>query len=58
MKCMYHFFCEFNRGDCWCSEGGEDEISEGSIVRLRLMGVTVDAGAIVSTKYIYVSNLN
>lgn len=38
----------YARGDCWCSDDQEVEISEGSIVRLRIMGVTVDAGAIVS----------
>ena len=40
--------CRIDRGDCWCSDDQEVEISEGSIVRLRIMGVTVDAGAIVS----------
>ncbi|CAM9659174.1 unnamed protein product [Ectocarpus fasciculatus] len=36
----------YAKGDCWCSEDQEVEITEGSIVRLRIMGVTVDAGAI------------
>ena len=36
-----------NRGDCWVSEDEEVEIKEGSVVRLRLMGLTVEAGTMV-----------
>jgi DNA-directed RNA polymerase II subunit RPB7 len=35
-----------SRGDCWCSTDQETEIKEGSIVRLRIMGITIEAGAI------------
>jgi hypothetical protein len=36
------------RGDCWCSDDQETEIREGVVVRLRVTGITVDAGCIVS----------
>ena len=36
-----------DRGDCWISDDGEVEIKEGSVVRLRLMGLTVEAGTMV-----------
>jgi DNA-directed RNA polymerase II subunit RPB7 len=32
------------KGDAWVSTDGEVEIREGSIVRLRILGVSVDAG--------------
>jgi len=32
------------KGDAWVSTDGEVEIKEGSIVRLRIIGVSVDAG--------------
>jgi len=35
-------------GDAWVSTDGEVEIKEGSIVRLRIIGVSVDAGQMVS----------
>jgi len=34
------------RGDCWISEDGNVEITEGSIVRLRIIGLVIDAGNI------------
>jgi hypothetical protein len=37
-----------NRGDCWATDDQEIEIKEGSIVRLRIQGLTIEAGAIVS----------
>lgn len=37
-----------SRGDCWVSEDGEVEIKEGSVVRVRLMGLTVEAGTIAA----------
>lgn len=36
------------KGDAWVSEDGEVEIKEGSIVRLRVIGVSIDAGQMVS----------
>ena len=36
------------RGDCWCTDDQEIEIKESSVVRLRILGITVEAGAIVS----------
>ena len=39
---------DYTRGDCWCSDAQEVEIREGSVVRLRIMGITVEAGAVVS----------
>mmetsp|Transcript_17886 Transcript_17886/g.26396 ORF Transcript_17886/g.26396 Transcript_17886/m.26396 type:complete len:175 (-) Transcript_17886:183-707(-) len=37
---------DYTRGDCWCSDDQEVEIREGSVVRLRIMGITVEAGAV------------
>ena len=34
---------DYTRGDCWVSDDGEVEIREGSVVRLRIMGLTVNA---------------
>ena len=36
------------KGDAWVSLDGEVEIREGSVVRLRIIGVSVDAGQMVS----------
>ena len=33
-------------GDCWKSDDGEITIREGSIVRLRILGLTIEAGSI------------
>ena len=39
-----------NQGDCWISEDETVEIREGSIVRLRVIGVSpIDAGVISAT---------
>ena len=35
-----------NTGDCWMSEDETVEIREGSIVRLRIIGLVIDAGVI------------
>ena len=35
-----------NTGDCWVSEDETVEIREGSIVRLRIIGLVIDAGVI------------
>eukprot|EP01038_Epipyxis_sp_PR26KG_P005676 gene5676-7835_t len=35
-----------NQGDCWTSEDGKVEIREGSIVRLRIIGLSIDANSI------------
>ena len=37
-----------NLGDCWISEDETVEIKEGSVVRLRIIGINIDAGKIVS----------
>mmetsp|Transcript_5306 Transcript_5306/g.5459 ORF Transcript_5306/g.5459 Transcript_5306/m.5459 type:complete len:174 (+) Transcript_5306:91-612(+) len=37
---------DHERGDCWCSEDQEVEIKETSIVRLRIMGLSIEAGCI------------
>lgn len=37
--------------DVWCSDDGEVEIGAQQLVRLRLLGVTVEAGAIVSRSF-------
>lgn len=37
------------KGDSWVSLDGEVEIREGSVVRLRIIGVSVDAGQMVRT---------
>mmetsp|Transcript_11387 Transcript_11387/g.11792 ORF Transcript_11387/g.11792 Transcript_11387/m.11792 type:complete len:175 (+) Transcript_11387:19-543(+) len=34
------------KGDCWCTDDHEVEIREGTVVRLRIMGTTVEAGVI------------
>lgn len=34
------------RGDSWISEDGKIDITEGSIVRLRIIGLVIDAGNI------------
>jgi DNA-directed RNA polymerase II subunit RPB7 len=34
------------RGDSWISDDGKIEITEGSIVRLRIIGLVIDAGNI------------
>ena len=39
------------KGDAWVSEDGEVEIKEGSIVRLRVIGVSIDAGQMVSCAF-------
>lgn len=40
----------YDIGDCWISEDETVEIREGSIVRLRVIGVSpVDAGVISAT---------
>lgn len=36
------------KGDSWVSLDGEVEIREGSVVRLRIIGVSVDAGQMVT----------
>ncbi len=41
--------CVLLRGDCWMSEDGAVEIKEGNIVRLRIIGLNIDAGVIVSS---------
>ena len=33
-------------GDCWVSEDETVEIREGSVVRLRIIGLVIDAGVI------------
>ena len=33
-------------GDCWVSDDEKVEIREGSLVRLRILGLTIDAGII------------
>ena len=33
-------------GDCWKSEDGDIQIKEGSTVRLRILGLTIEAGSI------------
>ena len=33
-------------GDCWVSEDEKVEIREGSVVRLRVIGISIDAGNI------------
>ena len=35
-------------GDCWKSDDGDIQIREGSIVRLRILGLTIEATSIVS----------
>jgi DNA-directed RNA polymerase subunit E'/Rpb7 len=40
-------------GDCWVSEDETVEIREGSVVRLRIIGLTIDADVIVSAQDIY-----
>ena len=33
-------------GDCWVSDDDKVEIREGSLVRLRIIGLVIDAGVI------------
>ena len=35
-------------GDCWTSQDEKVEIREGSVVRLRIIGLNIDAGAITA----------
>lgn len=44
------------RGDCWATDDQEIEIKEGSVVRLRIQGFTIEAGAIVSVLPIRIVN--
>eukprot|EP00603_Paraphysomonas_imperforata_P005741 CAMPEP_0114436794 /NCGR_PEP_ID=MMETSP0103-20121206/13653_1 /TAXON_ID=37642 ORGANISM="Paraphysomonas imperforata, Strain PA2" /NCGR_SAMPLE_ID=MMETSP0103 /ASSEMBLY_ACC=CAM_ASM_000201 /LENGTH=173 /DNA_ID=CAMNT_0001607109 /DNA_START=201 /DNA_END=722 /DNA_ORIENTATION=+ len=37
---------DYNKGDCWCSDDQEIEIREGVVVRLRVTGITIEAGCI------------
>ena len=37
------------REDCWVSTDGDIEIREGSVVRLRIMGLTLEASSISAT---------
>lgn len=37
---------DLTRNDCWCSDDQEVEIRDGSIVRLRILGLSIEAGAI------------
>ena len=37
------------RADCWVSNDGDIEIREGSVVRLRIMGLTLEANSISAT---------
>jgi DNA-directed RNA polymerase II subunit RPB7 len=53
-----HF--DMNAGDAWVSEDGTIEIKDGSVVRLRIIGVSVDAGqmnAIGTIKDAYLGQL-
>lgn len=45
---MYIYGGQFNTqtGDSWVSEDEKVEIREGSIVRLRIIGLSIDAGNI------------
>ena len=48
------------KGDAWVSLDGEVEIKEGSIVRLRIIGVSIDAGQMScmgSCKEVYLGQL-
>ena len=38
------FSFDHQRGDCWVTDGADgDEIKEGSVVRLRVVGITINA---------------